>query len=90
MIKAHSHVGNVATALQLVDSSPVNVYVHDGKIIARYRNEEHHFDSEFELLLWVYEQIKSSAQESITWFENHREAFKSHEEDFKNGEQMKE
>ena len=75
MITAHAHVGNVATALQLVDSSPVDIHVHNGRITVKYRNKTHDFESEFSLLLWIYKEIRNSAQESVDWFEDHREAF---------------
>jgi hypothetical protein len=76
MIKTPSFVGLLTTALHLTDNSEVILSVgKDNKARVMYQGQIHIFDSEYELIIWLYAKIEASAKNSRDWFEKHREAF---------------
>ena len=55
----------------------MSVRVHDGKIVTQVLGTPRYnqFDTEYDLLVWLYEKIRDAASSSIEWFESHKEAF---------------
>jgi hypothetical protein len=72
-----AQIGRLTSALSLLEGASLSVRVHGGKIHTQVlgTNRYRTFDSEYDLIVWLHESIRDSAQASIAWFQQHKEAF---------------
>jgi hypothetical protein len=72
-----AQIGRLTSALSLLEGASLSVRVHGGKIHTQVlgTNRYKTFDTEYDLIVWLHESIRDSAQASIAWFQQHKEAF---------------
>jgi hypothetical protein len=73
MINHPVQVGRIAAALTLISYRDVHIGCRNNELFVDERHQKVKFDSEEDLMVWLLEQIKESAQGSLEWFSEHRD-----------------
>jgi hypothetical protein len=73
MIVHFSLVSESLCAMNLLLKEKCSIMTDHGKIIASFGSEKHAFNSEYELLVWILEQIRDYAEINIIWLKDHAE-----------------
>ena len=73
MITHFSLVSEYLCAMNLLLKEKCSIVVDRGKFIASFGSEKHTFSSEYNLLVWMLEQIRDCAEINIIWLKDHAE-----------------
>ena len=77
-ITDHAQIGRLTAAYSLLSNAPLKVMERGDRIVVEVGSEHRtyrEFKSEYDLIIWLYRQVRDFSQESIKWFRGHEEAF---------------
>ena len=77
-ITDHAQIGRLTAAYSLLSNAPLKVMERGDRIVVEVGTEHRvyrEFKSEYDLILWLYRQVRDYSQESLKWFRAHEQSF---------------